>query len=134
MRFLVQARKVYTRLASLFACAIAGSAVLVDREDMLAFDAVVQKVAVLVGFGDGFGFGVYQQGGFLFVFWTGVVFEPVEIHAVSSLFVFSRCAYSFDGLMLAVLKFASQTNCSLLGNIFIFRGSSTFTMHMCEKY
>ena len=90
MRFLVQAPKGYTGLASLFACAIAGSAVFVDREDMLAFDAVVQKVAILVGFGDGFGFGIYQQSGFLFVFRTGVVFEPVEIHVVSSLFVVCR--------------------------------------------
>ncbi len=90
MRFLVQARKGYTRLASLFACAIASAAVFVDREDVLAFDTVVQKVAVLVGFGDGFGFGIYQQGGFLFVFRTGVVFEPVEIHVVSSLFFVCR--------------------------------------------
>src|SRR5260370_16477957 len=90
MRFLVQARKGYTRLASLFARAIAGAAVFVDREDVLAFDIVVQKVAVLVGFGDGFGFGIYQQGGFLFVFRTGVVFAPVEIHFLSSLFFLCR--------------------------------------------
>ncbi len=90
MRFLVQARKGYTGLASLFACAIAGSAVFVDREDVLAFDTIIQKVTVLVGFGDGLGFGIYQQSGFLLVFRTGVVFEPVEIHVVSSLFVVCR--------------------------------------------
>src|SRR5260370_8274764 len=90
MRFLVKARKGYTRLASLFACAIAGAAVFVDREDVLAFDTVVQKVAVLVGFGDGFGFGIYQQGGFLFVFRTGVGFEPFEIHVFSFLFLVCR--------------------------------------------